>query len=251
MSLPQQVLDQILALLASCPADADADESAKLGDGDHIRRLTRLLTFHNGDAVVDSALSMIGFTTSTMMISLSSCLVQSLITVLSSTITRASQTFLDCLDTAVSKRGFEYTTTFTCGDDICPNRPLQHDFEKVYFGAALSPNSVREIVETSVAFLRRVKLDENLAMELLEVLIKITSMICSSKSSLLGSCLVYEREGLNEAASSQATASSIIELLIQFALERKEALYNKFSPLVRSSRTTFCWAQIALVASST
>lgn len=226
MSFPQSALDEVLTLLAGEPVIP--------GDGDHdrARQLSSLLQSGNEDPLVDSALAMLGFTKSTVQRSLSSILGRTLITVLSSSICSGSQIFLNCLERAATSR---YADTRSC---FVESTVLEHQKlfgeDHTYYGGALSPISVRKIVENSLSFLKGTELEESLVLELLEVLVKVTSTISTSKSRLVGSCLLYEREVRRMPTSgSSTTVSSFMDPLIQFALEKKEVFYNHFSPPIR------------------
>lgn len=233
MSFPQPALDEVLTLLAGEPAIPGDG-----GDDDRARQLSSLLQSGNEDPLVDSALAMLGFTKSTVQHSLSSILGRTLITVLSSSISCGSQIFLKCLERAATSR---YADTRSC---FVESTVLEHQQlfaeDHTYYGGALSPISVRKIVENSLSFLKGTELEESLVLELLEVLVKVTSTISTSKSRLVGSCLLYEREERHMPTSgSSTTVSSFTDPLIQFALEKKEVFYNHFSPPIRSSKDYF------------
>lgn len=194
------------------------------------RQLQSLLHSGHEDPLLDSALAMVGFTSSAVQQTLRTLSGETLITVLSSPIAFASKSYFGRLENAVLSSNASTYSCFLGTSSSHHEQPL--DDEHICGGTLFSISRTRRVMEEALSFLKGSKLEDQLMLDLLEVLVNVYSLTSTYKSSLAGSCLLYEKEEEQE----ETLASTFLDQLIELALKQKEVIYNEFCPSIRSSK---------------
>ncbi|MCO5588653.1 hypothetical protein L7F22_042610 [Adiantum nelumboides] len=181
----------------------------------------------NEDPLLDSALAILGFTSTAVQQTLSTVSGKTLITVLSSSIASASKSYFGRLESAVLSSNASTNSCFFGTTTSQHEKPL--DDEHMCFGTPFSISRTRKVMGEALSFLKGSKIEDRLKLDLVEVLVKVYCMTSSYKSRLVGSCLLFEREEEQE----ETLAVTFFDELVNVSLEKKELIYNQFSPSIR------------------